>query len=155
MVRSYNKIVKHISPNLGGMVLLKVILATTVSMYGKLAVKWEGPYVVSIICRPGTYYLKITEGTKLMRPWNIEHLKKYYMFYDACKNYVFENIPASHTSPHSYRVKSESNRRHYGSEKALFGTSEASQQALDASANQNQTCGNQSLSWDKLVTSCI
>ena len=59
------------------MVLRKVILATKVSRHGKLAAKWEGPYMVTRVSRPETYYLRTPDGMELMRPWNIQHLKRY------------------------------------------------------------------------------
>lgn len=78
MVKSYNKRVKPRSLSVGHLVLRKVVLATKISAHGKLAAKWEGPYVVTRVSRPGTYYLRTMEGMELMRPWNIEHLKRYY-----------------------------------------------------------------------------
>ena len=78
MVRSYNKRVKHKTLNVGDLVLRKVVLATKISRHKKLVAKWEGPYVIAKVSKPGTYYLRTTEGMELMRPWNIEHLKKYY-----------------------------------------------------------------------------
>ena len=78
MVKRYNKRVKPISLQVGNLVLRKVILTTKVSRHGKLAAKWEGPYVVTRVSRPGTYYLRMFDGMELMRLWNIEHLKKYY-----------------------------------------------------------------------------
>ena len=77
-VRSYNKRVNHRTLNVGDLVLRKVILDTKISKHGKLAAKWEGPYVITKVSRSGTYYLRTVEGIELMRPWNIEHLKKYY-----------------------------------------------------------------------------
>ncbi|KAM7475097.1 hypothetical protein LguiB_022340 [Lonicera macranthoides] len=78
MVKSYNKRVRHRSLTVGDLVLRKVILATKISQHGKLAAKWEGPYVVTKVSRPGTYYLRTMDGIELMRSWNIEHLKRYY-----------------------------------------------------------------------------
>ena len=67
MVKSYNKKVKPRSLQVGDLVLRKVILATKVSKHGKLAAKWEGPYVVTRVSRPGTYYLRTSDGMELMR----------------------------------------------------------------------------------------
>ncbi|VFQ66965.1 unnamed protein product [Cuscuta campestris] len=45
---------------------------------GKLAKKWEGPYRVTAILRPGTYKLETMEGRELERCWNSHHLRKFY-----------------------------------------------------------------------------
>ncbi|VFR02682.1 unnamed protein product [Cuscuta campestris] len=45
---------------------------------GKLAKKWEGPYRVTTILRPGTYKLETMEGRELERCWNSHHLRKFY-----------------------------------------------------------------------------
>ena len=37
-----------------------------------------GPYEVICHSREGSYYLKSLDGQELPRPWNIEHLQKYY-----------------------------------------------------------------------------
>ncbi|VFQ59409.1 unnamed protein product [Cuscuta campestris] len=45
---------------------------------GKLAKKWEGPYRVTAVLRPGTYKLETMEGRELERCWNSHHLRKFY-----------------------------------------------------------------------------
>jgi hypothetical protein len=40
----------------------------------KLSPSWEGPFMVTEICRPGCVCLATTEGVPLPNPWNIEHL---------------------------------------------------------------------------------
>ncbi|VFQ87045.1 unnamed protein product [Cuscuta campestris] len=45
---------------------------------GKLVKKWEGPYRVTAILRPGTYKLETMEGRELERCWNSHHLRKFY-----------------------------------------------------------------------------
>ncbi|XP_019157957.1 PREDICTED: uncharacterized protein LOC109154680 [Ipomoea nil] len=45
---------------------------------GKFAKKWEGPYVVEEVVRPGTYKLRTTGGRMIDRVWNSEHLIKYF-----------------------------------------------------------------------------
>ena len=45
---------------------------------GKLGPTWEGPYKVIHYSRRGSYLLKDLDGNKLPRPWNVEHLKRYY-----------------------------------------------------------------------------
>ncbi|XP_019175786.1 PREDICTED: uncharacterized protein LOC109171110 [Ipomoea nil] len=45
---------------------------------GKFATKWEGPYVIEAIVRPGSYKLRTTSGKVVDRVWNSEHLLKFY-----------------------------------------------------------------------------
>jgi hypothetical protein len=44
----------------------------------KLTPKWEGPYQVVRVTRPGSVHLETKEGTKVQNSWNIEHLSKFY-----------------------------------------------------------------------------
>ena len=44
----------------------------------KLSPKWEGPYRVVRVTRPGAVRLETGDGTQLQNSWNIEHLHKYY-----------------------------------------------------------------------------
>ena len=39
---------------------------------------WEGPYRVTKIVRPGTYYLEDMQGRPVHRPWHVEHLLQYF-----------------------------------------------------------------------------
>ncbi|GJS68681.1 reverse transcriptase domain-containing protein [Tanacetum coccineum] len=43
---------------------------------GKLGPKWEGPYEVTEALGDGAYKLRSTDGTVLLRTWNIANLKK-------------------------------------------------------------------------------
>ncbi|XP_031106330.1 uncharacterized protein LOC116010979 [Ipomoea triloba] len=45
---------------------------------GKLAKRWEGPYIVSAVVRPGSYKLRTPKGKEVERVWNSEHLVKYF-----------------------------------------------------------------------------
>ncbi|VFQ79595.1 unnamed protein product [Cuscuta campestris] len=45
---------------------------------GKLAKKYEGPYIIKAVVRPGTYKLVTPKGKKIDRTWNVEHLVKFY-----------------------------------------------------------------------------
>ena len=62
----------------GDLVLREATLATKNPTEGKLAAKWEGPYVVKARPRPGTYRLQAMEGRALFHRWNAEHLKRYF-----------------------------------------------------------------------------
>ena len=64
--------------NPGELVLRKVIEVTKVPTQGKLNLTWEGLYKIVKYSRRGTYYLKLLDDKQLPRPWNVEHLKKYY-----------------------------------------------------------------------------
>ena len=78
MARYYNKKVKVRRFNTVDLVLRKVSQATKDPSQGKLGPAWESPYKVICHSREGSYYLKSLDGQELPRPWNIEHLKKYY-----------------------------------------------------------------------------
>jgi hypothetical protein len=74
----FNRKVKPKSFRVGDMILRKVTLATRDSVEGKQAPNWEGPYKVISCQRLGAYYLEDFVGKVLPRPWNVEHLKRYY-----------------------------------------------------------------------------
>jgi hypothetical protein len=78
VARYFNRKVKPRSFKVGDLVLRKVTLTTKDSDEGKLAPNWEGPYKVISCQRPGAYYLEDLAGKVLPRPWNAEHLKRYY-----------------------------------------------------------------------------
>jgi hypothetical protein len=44
----------------------------------KLSPCWEGPYWVTQVCRPRCICSAMEEGEPVPRPWNIEHLHKFY-----------------------------------------------------------------------------
>ena len=67
---------KHFNPR--DMVLRKVSQATKDPNEGNLGPNWEGPYKVVLYSRRGSYYLEDVNRKPLPRPWNMEHLKKYY-----------------------------------------------------------------------------
>ena len=74
----YNQRVKLKRFNIGDLVLRKVTLATKDPAQGKLEPTWEGPYKVIHHSRQGSYHLEDLDENKLPRPWNVEHLKRYY-----------------------------------------------------------------------------
>ena len=45
---------------------------------GAFSPKWEGPYMITGVVRPGTYRLSDQEGRNLGNPWNADHLKRFY-----------------------------------------------------------------------------
>ena len=44
----------------------------------KLTPKWEGPYRVIQVTRPGAVCLETEDGIPVSNSWNIEHLRKFY-----------------------------------------------------------------------------
>ena len=44
----------------------------------KLTPKWEGPYQVVRVTRPGAVHLETGDGIQLQNSWNLEHLRKFY-----------------------------------------------------------------------------
>ena len=44
----------------------------------KLTPKWEGPYRVVRVTRPGAVRPETGDGIQLQNSWNIEHLRKFY-----------------------------------------------------------------------------
>ena len=78
MARYYNRKVKVRKFSAGDLVLKKISKATKDLSQGKLGPAWEGPYEVIFHSKEGFYYLKSLDNQELPRPWNIEHLKKYY-----------------------------------------------------------------------------
>ena len=78
MAEYYNRRVKLKRLEIGDLVLRKVSIAMKDPNQGKLGPTWEGPYRVVHYSRRGSYHLETLDGQKLLRPWNIENLKKYY-----------------------------------------------------------------------------
>ena len=44
----------------------------------KLTPKWEGPYRVIRVTRPGAVHLETEDAVLVSNSWNIEHLRKFY-----------------------------------------------------------------------------
>ena len=44
----------------------------------KLSPKWEGPFWVAQIFRPGAVCLESEDGKRVLNSWNLEHLRKFY-----------------------------------------------------------------------------
>ena len=76
--RYYNQKVKPRSYVPGDLVLKKLLPARKNPAHGKLGPKWEGPYIITRVIRPGNYKLQIEEGKILQHTWNAEHLKRFY-----------------------------------------------------------------------------
>ena len=71
---------KRVSPQQfeqGDLVLRKV--EATGKHVGKLEPNWEGPFQVVDIRGKGAYELQTLDGRTLPRPWNIGHLRRFYV----------------------------------------------------------------------------
>jgi hypothetical protein len=65
---------KNINP--GHLVLRRIANLDTV---GKLQLKWEGPFLVVSLSRPGSYRLKDMDVDDIPRSWNADELRRYYV----------------------------------------------------------------------------
>ena len=79
ITKHYNSKVRLRNFHVGDLILKKVTGATKDTTQGKLRPDWEGQYRIASWHKKGTYHLKTLDGQKLHHPWNIEHLKKYYL----------------------------------------------------------------------------
>ena len=78
VAKSYNKNVKARQFSIGDLLLREVFENTKDKSAGKLAPKWEGPYIINSANSQGAYRLITPEGKVIPRPWNSAHLKKFY-----------------------------------------------------------------------------
>jgi hypothetical protein len=76
--RKFDAKVKPRYLKLGDWALRRIAQSTKDSAAMTFNHRWEGPYKVVEVVRPGTYRLMHTDGHILPRPWHIEHLKYYY-----------------------------------------------------------------------------
>ncbi|KAK9071857.1 hypothetical protein SSX86_008287 [Deinandra increscens subsp. villosa] len=79
IAKSYNKNTRLRRFQVGDLVLRKAFQNTTNPADGKLAPKWEGPYLIDSEEGKGAYRLVNMEGEPLPRAWNAIHLKAYFM----------------------------------------------------------------------------
>ena len=73
--RYHSRKVKARSFEEGDLVLRRVQSAKNSN---KLTPKWEGPYRVKRVTRPGAVRLETEDGSPVSNSWNIEHLRKFY-----------------------------------------------------------------------------
>ena len=74
----YNKRVR-ICTFVPGDFVLRDNEASNAEKPGKLAPKWEGPYVVHTVLGKGAYTLKRLDGSIVPRTWNAQQLRRCYM----------------------------------------------------------------------------
>jgi hypothetical protein len=65
---------KNIKP--GHLVLRRVANPDTV---GKVQLKWEGPFLAVSSSGPGSYRLKDMDTDDVLRSWNTDELRRYYV----------------------------------------------------------------------------
>jgi hypothetical protein len=72
----HNRNVKETSFNVGDLVLRRI--EKTDSMH-KLSAPWEGPFISIEVISPSTYRLQWGDGKGVPNPWNVEHLRRFYL----------------------------------------------------------------------------
>ena len=77
VAKYYNSRVKGKIFKQGDLVLRKAE-ASPPSETRKLSPRWEGPYQVTKVVRPGAYQLQRMDGSIVPRTWNSENLRRYY-----------------------------------------------------------------------------
>ena len=79
MIRSFNRHVKTRHIQDGDLVLRKIEATEKIVERGKLGANWDDPFKVIRVIKPRTFELEDMKGKKLPRPWNEDHLKKYFI----------------------------------------------------------------------------
>ena len=74
----YNKRVR-ICTFMPGVFVLRDNEALNVEKPGKLAPKWEGPYIIHTVLGKGAYTLKRLDGSTVPQTWNAQQLRRCYM----------------------------------------------------------------------------
>jgi hypothetical protein len=74
--RYHDHNVKETSFNVGDLVLRRI--QKTDNMH-KLSAPWEGPFIVTEVISPSTYLLQWGDGKGVPNPWNMEHLRRFYL----------------------------------------------------------------------------
>ena len=62
----------------GDLVLRKVVGNTKNPAWGKLGPNWEGPYRITSVAGVGAYYLEDLDEKRVLHPWNVSNLRRYY-----------------------------------------------------------------------------
>jgi len=73
--RYHDRNVQQISFNIGDLVLRRIQDETGLH---KLNSRWEGPFIVTKVTRPGSYRITDADGDEVPNSWNIEYLRKFY-----------------------------------------------------------------------------
>ena len=73
--RYHDRNVQERSFNIGDTVLCRI---QNEEGLHKLNSRWEGPFIVSKVMRPGSFWLQNQDGEEVPNSWNIEHLQRFY-----------------------------------------------------------------------------
>jgi hypothetical protein len=73
--RYHDRNVRERSFSIGDLVLRRI---QDESGLHKLNSRWEGPFIVKQVMRPGSYRLQYLEGQDVLNSWNIQNLRKFY-----------------------------------------------------------------------------
>jgi hypothetical protein len=73
--RYHDRNIKERSFSIGDLVLRRV---QDESGLHKLNSRWEGPFIVKRVTRPGSYQLRHPDGQDVPNSWNIQHLRRFY-----------------------------------------------------------------------------
>ena len=63
---------------LGDLVLRKVVETTKNPSWGKLGPNWEGSHHITSVASIGAYFLKDLDENVVLRPQNVNDLRRYY-----------------------------------------------------------------------------
>ena len=74
----HDRNVQQRSFNIGDLVLRWIQDETRLH---KLNSRWEGPFIVSKVTRPGSYRITDADGNEVPNSWNVEHLHKFYPWF--------------------------------------------------------------------------
>ena len=78
LARVFNKGVRERKFKVGELVLKKALPKDRIPSQRKLGPNWLGPFKVVSAAGQSSYRLEDMEGKELPRPWNAQHLKKYF-----------------------------------------------------------------------------
>jgi hypothetical protein len=73
--RYHDRNVKEWSFSIGDFVLRRI---QDESSLHKLNSRWEGPFVIKQVTRPGSYRPEYPDGQDVPNSWNIQNLRKFY-----------------------------------------------------------------------------
>ena len=100
-VRCYHdRNVQQRSFNVGDLVLRWILVET--GLY-KLNSRWEGPFIISKVRRPGSYRIIDADGNEVTNSWNIAHLRKFYPWF-SCMIKVLVDLFDKAMVPNTFRL---------------------------------------------------
>ena len=79
MICSFNRLVKTKHIHVRDFVLRKVEATGKIVDKGKLGANCDGLFKIVRVIKHGTFELEDIQGNKLPRPWNGDHLKRYFI----------------------------------------------------------------------------